>query len=574
MIRPLTYQEAVARYEGDFETAIEKEERIRKMRYKERMEIMEKENKMTAKLAMAEEIKKNLEKLQRRFKTEIPAVDPTSFIPGLAKKKNAAPAVPEKTAKPKTVVKKTLVFNEKEQAFLNLWRTTLDPLAKPFEFRGMKSNGIAVTTGVDQQQIQHKTNGHISLLSVPNVKYTANSLPSEILMHIFSYLASHVDIKRIQGVSKHWQQVATDPFLWERKHLVCFHTKKSYEEDVLGIGVKLKFNPKSHKLEYISTELDLMSHTAFFKLGVRKTAWQESFTHYVPLYLNREHGKKAMAVLEASICAITNAPKFNPELCLDLYCKLMNTMVVSVMSENVHASIKALQGYCFFHRMLLAIVDKYPHLRTVINNRIKNFIIKEENRHKRVVSSLGDFLPLLTVSEYNWKQLASPVLKETFDRNVLWITKVHPELATARPEYDEEKERERAEKSFKAVNVSLRLLMFQIYFLTNVANRKAGETLQTLAERYDKRFGLPTDQQQQQLQQAVFDLMKVNDYFGFFEKAQLPLPSEQTLHEVLRQSVNSSIEKRYHNPFFKPKKFVPAKKKDKSRPTLNMDDEY
>lgn len=250
----------------------------------------------------------------------------------------------------------------------------------------------------------------------------------------------------------------------------------------------------------------------------------------------------------------------------------MNTMVVSVMNASVHASIKALQGYCFFHRMLLAIVDRHPHLKQVIETRIKNFIVKPDCRHKKEVPSLGDFLPLLTVSNYSWHHLATPVLRETFVRNVLWISKANKDLGLVDPEYDSEKEQVRAQKSFATAQVSLRLLMFHVYFLCNVANRQPGQTLQTLADIYDSRYGLPTEEQQQALQDAVFDLQKVQDYNGFFEKVHLPLPSERVLHDLLRQCVNESYDKKYHNPYYTPRKVKAPK--EKGRPTLNMEDEY
>lgn len=41
----------------------------------------------------------------------------------------------------------------------------------------------------------------------------------------------------------------------------------------------------------------------------------------------------------------------------------------------------------------------------------------EENRHKEVMPSLGEFLPLLTVSnKVNWKEACMPYLYENFDR--------------------------------------------------------------------------------------------------------------------------------------------------------------
>jgi hypothetical protein len=43
-----------------------------------------------------------------------------------------------------------------------------------------------------------------------------------------------------------------------------------------------------------------------------------------------------------------------------------------------------------------------------------------------VVPALGEFLPLLLITETSWKDIAEVYLDEHFDRNALWIVKKHP----------------------------------------------------------------------------------------------------------------------------------------------------
>lgn len=69
-------------------------------------------------------------------------------------------------------------------------------------------------------------------------------------------------------------------------------------------------------------------------------------------------------------------------MALEVFPKLMNTMVVSVMSGDLHASQAALEGYCAFHRLLLYFVRKYPELQKIVNDTAINFCKKEENRTK------------------------------------------------------------------------------------------------------------------------------------------------------------------------------------------------
>lgn len=121
-----------------------------------------------------------------------------------------------------------------------------------------------------------------------------------------------------------------------------------------------------------------------------------------------------------------------------------------------------MQGYCYFHRILIAAVEEFPYLREEINERVKNFILDERARHKKVCPSIGDLLPQLTVSNYTWKHLSLPVVKETMIRNVLWIAKKHPSLAKISEQYNPETEESRVRLSFAASKTSLRLIMFHV----------------------------------------------------------------------------------------------------------------
>jgi hypothetical protein len=106
--------------------------------------------------------------------------------------------------------------------------------------------------------------------------------------------------------------------------------------------------------------------------------------------------------------------KFKPELAIDLLTKLMNSMIVLVMNGTKHGSIKALDGYISFHRLLMALLEEFPELKKSVETKIETFISEPNSRRKQTLSSIGDFLPLLTVSEkFSWKDVALPVIQET-----------------------------------------------------------------------------------------------------------------------------------------------------------------
>ena len=75
-----------------------------------------------------------------------------------------------------------------------------------------------------------------------------------------------------------------------------------------------------------------------------------------------------------------------------------------------------------------------------------------------VVPDMGEFLAMLSISNYKWKDVATVVLKEIFDRNSLWILKKFPQLQKVS---SEEIDKERLSNTWMASRTSLRLVMFQ-----------------------------------------------------------------------------------------------------------------
>jgi len=487
------------------------------------------------------------------------------------KKEEPKPLTPEE-------LQKIEEKNRRDKLFSVLWTTKLNPLAGEFVPR----NGVATAHIHPSEAVVEVKNN--SFVQEEQEVFGWEACPPEILFIIFSLLKERKDLIRCSLVCHLWNSVILNNYMLEKiKVALCFHSKLSWEEDTLGIGLVLRKHPKSGELQYVDTPLDLISHTSFFVENVRKSVWQENFTHWVPLFLNKTHGRKAMKMLPAAVSTIYEKP-FTPWLAIDLFSKLMNTMIVNVMSDNLHASIAALQGYCYFHRMMIACVQEWPELREEIDFKIKSFLSDEEMRHKRNCPSIGDFLPLVTVSHYSWINLAVPIVKETLARNVLWVLKAHPVIIDwyHKTDIEEATERLRLEKTFESSRTSLRLLMFHVYFLNNVA--KVGTVpAEEVALEYDIRFGQPTHKMQTELQQAIFKIQKIKTFFGFFKNVRMPPPSEQYLFALTRECIDASARKRYHKEWLlknggrnnnsRPIQIDKTPRKPK-HPGLNTDDDF
>lgn len=103
----------------------------------------------------------------------------------------------------------------------------------------------------------------------------------------------------------------------------------------------------------------------------------------------------------------------------------MNTMILHIMKGQIHASVKALEGYCAFHQLFIKFLETYPELLKECRDTVQGFLKSEEGRHKDKVNSLGEFMCYLTVCpEVEWKDIAQLIINEQSDRQVMWIIKV------------------------------------------------------------------------------------------------------------------------------------------------------
>jgi len=282
---------------------------------------------------------------------------------------------------------------------------------------------------------------------------------------------------------------------------------------------------------------------------VRKTVWGEPFTHFLPCWINQEHGDRAFPYIELAIrdLMLVGDTPFVANMALQILPRLMNTMVVSVMSGSVHASLKALDGYCMFHRLLLEFVHRYPELQEKVNAKAMLFIKDDDSRTKDRTPNLGEFLPLIAVAtNITWDDIALPYLEENFTRNVLWVLKKYPGLGKIQNHRAGQVDNSRLEKTLDGSIVSQKLLAFHVFFYRHFA-RPGGMSLKEIADNYDRFYGSPSSEMKMNLQRKIFEILKISTWPQFFRAIGMEVPSQDKLTHWLVQSVVSSLKKRYHS---------------------------
>eukprot|EP00442_Polarella_glacialis_P000662 CAMPEP_0115136122 /NCGR_PEP_ID=MMETSP0227-20121206/56176_1 /TAXON_ID=89957 /ORGANISM="Polarella glacialis, Strain CCMP 1383" /LENGTH=1014 /DNA_ID=CAMNT_0002543077 /DNA_START=48 /DNA_END=3092 /DNA_ORIENTATION=- len=251
---------------------------------------------------------------------------------------------------------------------------------------------------------------------------------------------------------------------------------------------------------------------------------------------------------------------FCPAVVLSVLPKLMNSQVVLLMKGEVWASQKALSGYMAFHHLLLAICRAAPAVQQEVEERIGSFLSCDAQRVKSEVPNLGEFICLLSASnKYGWYLVASPLLGEVFDRNVLWLLKGRPHLGEVSKEQGVSEERLRC--SFQAAVVSMRLVMFNVWFLNNVAKAPhvhvdsgASSSSDCCAAascalaRYERTKGLPPRSQIEALHRTVKRICEVASWREYFQAVCVEHVEPSELCDWLRRSVLASLRKGYHRP--------------------------
>lgn len=298
-------------------------------------------------------------------------------------------------------------------------------------------------------------------------------------------------------------------------------------------------NPRTQKVDYISSTLDLLSAEAFHS-GVRHSQWNETITGWLPISISPQHFRLAKPLLEKSIVKLSphwKTSRFHPFMTLEVIPKLMNTMVVLLSDKGLQVSERALDGYFMLWRLLGTCVEAYG-LEKEVRCRLRSFM-DPSNRTKEKVPSLGDLLPLISVCSDPgacWVSMSRPVLEESFDRNVLWTCRDHPEYA--RPETNvkgQGADVARLAATMESTKVSKRLLMFHVLFLKSIRHQSV-----------DLFLGRPPQHVRRTFGEGVRSILAVKAWTSFFAAYGLPCPGPASLTDLLKQATKNSLRKKYH----------------------------
>lgn len=362
-----------------------------------------------------------------------------------------------------------------------------------------------------------------------------------------------------------------------RERYKCFYTLKKVTNDagvILGLGAKAdimdrrsrKTRRKTAQLQRLHGSFDFLSWDAF-QQGVRNNIWKDrDFDYFIPLYINSQHGKLSLPLAEKCMVDMwtdpkigNKRPKLTPATILETLAKFMSTTVVNMMKtvEDLEAgelqlfdSIKALEGFCSMHHLLLAFANKYPAITEVASQKVKYFIENPEMRDKEVTPDVGELLISVALSSYTWDDFSPAWLEESFIRNQRWICAKYPNLL----KIENASSCVRLTQSFNATRTGKRLAMFQRFFISEVASpaRLKGNPNKNkvLLKEYNLRMGLPEKGMAEKLQAHSRKVIGCTNWWDYFSLVDFCPPGHARLSSWLRNSLRISELKQYHSPHY------------------------
>jgi ubiquitin-protein ligase len=391
----------------------------------------------------------------------------------------------------------------------------------------------------------------------------------------------------------------------QRLEQQCFFSKARADGSgtmVLGFGIQRQWHSGSGPLKGLSTAADYLSLEAF-KAGVRRSAWNQPFDAFLPLYLNPAHGRAALELLPACVADMqqrgrtsgyaggagsSSAPRLSPQALLKVMAQLLNSLVVELAGAGKEGqrgssgsrkrsreaeggapvsrsmSDAALQTFCHLHHLLLAAaLQPGSQLMSEARREVQAFVSSSSARHKQRCPDLGVLLvQLLLVPKeaVPWSQLAPVLVRELLARQVMWAIRdvgddfgrPHTERSSSRG--DSRDDIWRLDNHFGAGAVGLRNVMLQAWFANGLARPAtlAGCTQQLAAIKgsYDACSGMPPLHLFRAFNAQARSVLAAGGWHDFLRELRLgvctTLQPAAALVALLRQAVLDSWAAGYH----------------------------
>ena len=226
-----------------------------------------------------------------------------------------------------------------------------------------------------------------------------------------------------------------------KQYLTCFTLKLNYidvPELLLGYPI-VRYNVGRNKIELYPIP-ELLSYDAYISQFEReqklenyfdvpfKSANNEFYNAWVPIYINEEHYKKNKSAILNSFSVMKYGPlgikeyDFKAEQIFEILPIILNKMIIGIF-KNENALSEAFI-ICYFHYILLfkKLVEEF---KEEFDNYVKKYLDKIKSNNydfdKKLIPDIGNFMMLLFFSDLEiTEKMWNCLFQELFIRQMYW----------------------------------------------------------------------------------------------------------------------------------------------------------
>lgn len=230
-----------------------------------------------------------------------------------------------------------------------------------------------------------------------------SNLPDEIL----AMLCESLEDEDLVSFSRAWNKIGGPSGLVSRFNLVrnrelqCFVLKKSFQETMLGVGVRVDFQGRTGM---IASEFDLISWEAYSQHHVRTSVQGILFRFWMPLQISRHHHDRAQGETDRCLREIGDAANISPSTSATVIFHFMTDVVVKLSDATSrtrgsrdhkttlkHASEKAIESYFHLFHILLCLATSDESIVRNANNMLQTFSMARLRRFIVPISAISSW---------------------------------------------------------------------------------------------------------------------------------------------------------------------------------------
>jgi len=429
----------------------------------------------------------------------------------------------------------------------------------------------------------------------------------QIVLEIFHCLAFE-DLSKCREVCKIWNEVINTAYFVHRSKLKCYYSDKSFDAKGAAIGLMLNLkidkvggggaaskkalgHGLAAKISILSYSKDCISFNVWDKLSIHIDSKHEEFTHFLPLIINEEHGRRVTKTLTTQIAKIIERNGFRAEYALFLLSSLLNSVITTLHRDlflRKSSSTKkrkgataiisdALRLWCHLHHILLQLCETFPAMQTAADNRIRELFDNNyqggSNKAKlSAIPELGTLIMYLLISDnYTWHTIRRLWVEESFSRDCKKLCQGDKNLAIKdRLDDADLPEKERLDIMLVFTKESRQLTRLLIAFLTlqhdpaaaAQSNRKVQRVpIEDQLRFYNLRYGSPNPLWVQEIEDKADEIMHSRSWADYFEGIFVVAPPLPILSNLLFRCFLQGGQQGYYSTKTK----LPKKSKDTGR---------